>query len=176
MRAMLDAHPDVRCDDDDNDDDANDDDDDNDNDVDDGDGQVWGGDPGGAAAAADEVALEEVAEGEHETGGGRPHGRRPRLRHLLLHPRGGGQARGARPQTVQQGEPWSRWRCRGSSYLCYQDPFTLKSGKYLRELFPNSKFLFMVRDGRATVHSIISRKVTITGWCKEIYKGESEAN
>ena len=44
-----------------------------------------------------------------------------------------------------------------------QDPFTLKSGKYLRELFPNSKFLFMVRDGRATVHSIISRKVTITG-------------
>ena len=45
----------------------------------------------------------------------------------------------------------------------YQDPFTLKSGNYLRELFPNSKFLFMVRDGRATVHSIISRKVTITG-------------
>ena len=44
-----------------------------------------------------------------------------------------------------------------------QDPFTLKSGNYLRELFPNSKFLFMVRDGRATVHSIISRKVTITG-------------
>ena len=45
----------------------------------------------------------------------------------------------------------------------YQDPFTLKSGNYLRELFPNSKFLFMVRDGWATVHSIISRKVTITG-------------
>ena len=47
--------------------------------------------------------------------------------------------------------------------MIIQDPFTLKSGKYLRELFPNSKFLFMVRDGRATVHSIISRKVTITG-------------
>lgn len=27
------------------------------------------------------------------------------------------------------------------------------------ELFPNAKFIFMVRDGRATVHSIISRKV-----------------
>ena len=27
-----------------------------------------------------------------------------------------------------------------------------------------AKFLFMVRDGRATVHSIISRKVTITGF------------
>ena len=50
-----------------------------------------------------------------------------------------------------------------SIIMIIQDPFTLKSGKYLRELFPNSKFLFMVRDGRATVHSIISRKVTITG-------------
>lgn len=30
--------------------------------------------------------------------------------------------------------------------------------------FQQSKFLFMVRDGRATVHSIISRKVTITGF------------
>ena len=48
-------------------------------------------------------------------------------------------------------------------HFLLQDPFTLKSGQYLRELFPNSKFLFMVRDGRATVHSIISRKVTITG-------------
>ena len=56
---------------------------------------------------------------------------------------------------ARHGEPAPR--------LCNKDPFTLKSGKYLRELFPNSKFLFMVRDGRATVHSIISRKVTITG-------------
>lgn len=37
-------------------------------------------------------------------------------------------------------------------------------GSYVIELFPNAKFLFMVRDGRATVHSIISRKVTITGF------------
>ena len=56
---------------------------------------------------------------------------------------------------ARHGEPAPR--------LCNKDPFTLKSGSYLRELFPNSKFLFMVRDGRATVHSIISRKVTITG-------------
>ena len=56
---------------------------------------------------------------------------------------------------ARHGEPAPR--------LCNKDPFTLKSGQYLRELFPNSKFLFMVRDGRATVHSIISRKVTITG-------------
>lgn len=44
------------------------------------------------------------------------------------------------------------------------DPLTLKMGSYVIELFPNSKFLFMVRDGRATVHSIVSRKVTITGF------------
>ena len=58
------------------------------------------GDARGAAAAADEVPLEEVPEGEHAAGGGRPHRRRPRLRHLVLHPRGGGETRGARTQAV----------------------------------------------------------------------------
>lgn len=43
--------------------------------------------------------------------------------------------------------------------LCNKDPLTLKMGSYILELFPNAKFIFMVRDGRATVHSIISRKV-----------------
>lgn len=47
---------------------------------------------------------------------------------------------------------------------CNKDPLTLKMGTYVMELFPNAKFLFMVRDGRGTVHSIISRKVTITGF------------
>lgn len=51
-----------------------------------------------------------------------------------------------------------------AKYLCNKDPLTLKMGSYVIELFPNSKFLFMVRDGRATVHSIVSRKVTITGF------------
>jgi len=54
--------------------------------------------------------------------------------------------------------------------LCNKDPFTLKSGTYLNQLFPNGKFLFMVRDGRATVHSIITRKVTITGFDLKSYK------
>merc|ERR1719414_2400958 len=63
---------------------------------------------------------------------------------------------------ARHGEPAPR--------LCNKDPFTLKSGQYLRELFPNSKFLFMVRDGRATVHSIISRKVTITGFDLKSYR------
>ncbi|KAK7597844.1 hypothetical protein V9T40_010069 [Parthenolecanium corni] len=57
---------------------------------------------------------------------------------------------------VKHGEPAPR--------LCNKDPLTLKYGDYLIDLFPNSKFIFMVRDGRATVHSIVSRKVTITGF------------
>lgn len=52
---------------------------------------------------------------------------------------------------VRHGEPAPR--------LCNKDPLVLKMGTYVLELFPNAKFLFMVRDGRATVHSIITRKV-----------------
>ncbi|XP_053211457.1 protein-tyrosine sulfotransferase 1-like [Panonychus citri] len=48
--------------------------------------------------------------------------------------------------------------------LCNKDPFTLRSAVYLKKLFPNSKFIFMIRDGRAVVHSIITRKVTISGF------------
>ncbi|KAF1623811.1 UNVERIFIED_CONTAM: Protein-tyrosine sulfotransferase A, partial [Eudyptes robustus] len=47
---------------------------------------------------------------------------------------------------------------------CNKDPFTLKSTEYLSQIFPNSRYILMIRDGRATVHSIISRKVTITGF------------
>jgi len=63
---------------------------------------------------------------------------------------------------AKHGEPAPR--------LCNKDPFTLKSGAYLLQLFPKSKFLFMVRDGRATVHSIITRKVTITGFDLKSYR------
>ncbi|KAK7868533.1 hypothetical protein R5R35_004816 [Gryllus longicercus] len=54
--------------------------------------------------------------------------------------------------------------------LCNKDPLTLKSAAYLAELFPQAKFIFMLRDGRATVHSIISRKVTITGFDLTSYR------
>ncbi|XP_063238776.1 protein-tyrosine sulfotransferase-like [Bacillus rossius redtenbacheri] len=54
--------------------------------------------------------------------------------------------------------------------LCNKDPLTLKSASYLAELFPEARFIFMVRDGRATVHSIISRKVTITGFDLTSYR------
>lgn len=46
--------------------------------------------------------------------------------------------------------------------LCNKDPFTMAHATFLRRLFPNAKFIFMVRDGRAAVHSLISRNVTIT--------------
>jgi protein-tyrosine sulfotransferase len=57
---------------------------------------------------------------------------------------------------VKHGKPAER--------LCNKDPFTLKSTKYLIELFPNARFILMTRDGRATAHSIISRQVTISGF------------
>lgn len=63
---------------------------------------------------------------------------------------------------ARHGEPAPR--------LCNKDPLTLKSADYLSELFPASKFIFMVRDGRATVHSIISRQVTITGFDLSNYR------
>ena len=48
--------------------------------------------------------------------------------------------------------------------LCNKDPLTLKWGGYLANIFPNSKWIFMVRDGRAVIHSVITRKVTISGY------------
>ena len=57
---------------------------------------------------------------------------------------------------VKHGKPAER--------LCNKDPFTLKSTKYLIDLFPNARFILMLRDGRATAHSIISRQVTISGF------------
>lgn len=63
---------------------------------------------------------------------------------------------------ARHGEPAPR--------LCNKDPLMLKMGTYVLDLFPNAKFLFMVRDGRATVHSIISRQVTITGFDLSSYR------
>lgn len=54
--------------------------------------------------------------------------------------------------------------------LCNKDPFTLKSSLYLSKLFPKSKFILMLRDGRASVHSMITRKVTIAGFDLNSYR------
>ena len=57
---------------------------------------------------------------------------------------------------VNHGEP--------APVLCNKDPLTLKYGSYMAQLFPNSKWLFMMRDGRAAVHSVIKRNVSISGY------------
>lgn len=57
---------------------------------------------------------------------------------------------------VKHGEP--------ANFLCNKDPFSLKSLSYLAKIFPHAKFVLMIRDGRASVHSMISRKVTIAGF------------
>ncbi|XP_051956512.1 protein-tyrosine sulfotransferase 1-like [Xyrauchen texanus] len=63
---------------------------------------------------------------------------------------------------VGHGEPAPR--------LCNKDPFALKSLSYLSKLFPRAKFILMLRDGRATVDSMISRKVTISGFDLTSYR------
>lgn len=57
-----------------------------------------------------------------------------------------------------------------AEHLCNKDPLVLRYSSYVKGVFPNSKFILMIRDGRATVHSIISRKVTITGFNLESYR------
>ena len=41
--------------------------------------------------------------------------------------------------------------------LCSKDPLALNYGMYINELFPNSKHILMIRDGRAVVYSTITR-------------------
>ncbi len=53
---------------------------------------------------------------------------------------------------VQQG-------IRGSENYCVHEPRSYEHSLYLKELFPNAKFLYIVRDGRAVVHSLMTQKV-----------------
>ena len=57
-----------------------------------------------------------------------------------------------------------------AAHLCNKDPLVLRHASYMKDVFPNGKFILMIRDGRATVHSIISRKVTITGFNLDSYE------
>lgn len=54
--------------------------------------------------------------------------------------------------------------------LCNKDPFTIKSAVYIKSLFPKAQFLYLIRDGRAVAHSIVSRKVTISGFDIKDYR------
>uniref|UniRef100_A0AC35TIY7 Protein-tyrosine sulfotransferase n=1 Tax=Rhabditophanes sp. KR3021 TaxID=114890 RepID=A0AC35TIY7_9BILA len=47
---------------------------------------------------------------------------------------------------------------------CNKDPLNLSHANRLHEMFPKSKFILMIRDGRATVHSIMSREVPVSGF------------
>lgn len=55
-------------------------------------------------------------------------------------------------------------------HLCNKDPLVLRFTSYMKNVFPNSKYILMIRDGRATVHSIITRKVSITGFDLTSYR------
>ena len=57
-----------------------------------------------------------------------------------------------------------------AQHLCNKDPLVLRYSTYMKGVFPNGKFILMIRDGRATVHSIITRKVTITGFNLDSYR------
>jgi len=60
---------------------------------------------------------------------------------------------------------------RPSHLLCNKDPFTLRSMQRLVRLFPRSRFVLMVRDGRAVADSIVSGHVTIRGFDVETHRG-----
>ncbi|ESP01489.1 hypothetical protein LOTGIDRAFT_139716 [Lottia gigantea] len=51
-----------------------------------------------------------------------------------------------------------------AKYIGDKDPLNLKYMVYLKHLFPNSKFILMLRDGRAVVHSLMTRGVTVRGF------------
>lgn len=57
-----------------------------------------------------------------------------------------------------------------AKHLCNKDPLVLRYSSYMKKVFPQSKYILMIRDGRSTVHSIISRKVTITGFNLDSFK------
>jgi len=58
-----------------------------------------------------------------------------------------------------------------SHLLCNKDPFTLRSMQRLLRLFPHSRFVLMIRDGRAVADSIVSGHVTIRGFDVETHRG-----
>nr|XP_039253144.1 protein-tyrosine sulfotransferase-like isoform X1 [Styela clava] len=46
-------------------------------------------------------------------------------------------------------------------YYCNKEPVVLQYMKYMHKLFPHAKFIFMIRDGRAVAHSIVTRNIKI---------------
>nr|CDJ86739.1 protein-tyrosine sulfotransferase A [Haemonchus contortus] len=48
--------------------------------------------------------------------------------------------------------------------LCNKDPFTAFHLPTLIRMFPNAKHILMIRDARATIHSMIDRNVPVSGF------------
>jgi protein-tyrosine sulfotransferase len=59
---------------------------------------------------------------------------------------------------------------KSADILCDKDPFVLKYASYVSSIFSNAKFLLIIRDGRAVIHSIMTRNVTITGFSLTDYR------
>ena len=47
----------------------------------------------------------------------------------------------------------------GAKLLCCKDPFMLSYTKWVLTIFPQSRFILMLRDGRASVQSVIDRMI-----------------
>ena len=67
-----------------------------------------------------------------------------------------------------------KMHAKNAPYLCTKDPTTLDYSLYLAELFPNAKFILMIRDARAVVHSVISRWINSGGYQIKKYKENFE--
>jgi protein-tyrosine sulfotransferase len=50
--------------------------------------------------------------------------------------------------------------------LCTKDPENLRHSMYLSQLFPNSKFILMIRDARATINSIKTHGLLAGGYSR----------
>ncbi len=59
---------------------------------------------------------------------------------------------------------------KSADIFCDKDPFVLKYAAYISTLFSNAKFLLLIRDGRAVIHSVMTRNVTITGFSSTDYR------
>jgi protein-tyrosine sulfotransferase len=59
---------------------------------------------------------------------------------------------------------------KSADVLCDKDPFVLKYASYISSMFSNVKFLLLIRDARAVIHSIMTRNVTITGFSSNDYR------
>ena len=53
---------------------------------------------------------------------------------------------------------------KSAKHLCNKDPLLLTLTTRMKRIFPYSKYILMIRDGRAVIHSMITRKVTVGGF------------